>query len=221
MKTIIIAPHPDDEILGAGGTLLRRKAEGGSLAWLIASEISIDGGWSKNAINKREEEISKIRDLIGFDEVHFLKFSSTKLDLVPMSEMVSAISQVFEKFKPNEVLMPHRGDVHTDHQVLFEAVSSATKWFRHGYIDRILCYETLSETDFGLAPEKSFRPNVFVNIENFLDHKMQAMNIYESEMGNFPFPRSSEAIRGLAAVRGAASGFRAAEAFELLRERSA
>jgi LmbE family N-acetylglucosaminyl deacetylase len=103
--------------------------------------------------------------------------------------------------------------------VVFDAVASCTKWFRYPSINRILAYETLSETDFGLSTEQAFRPNVFVDIESFLDRKLQAMEVYKSEMGEFPFPRSREAIRALAAVRGAASGFKAAEAFELLRER--
>ena len=83
----------------------------------------------------------------------------------------------------------------------------------------MLAYETLSETDFGLGTSQAFRPNVFVDIGPYLSDKLQAMNIYASEVGNFPFPRSHEAIQALATLRGAASGFKAAEAFELLRER--
>ena len=83
-----------------------------------------------------------------------------------------------------------------------------------------MAYETLSETDFGLGTDQGFRPNVFVDIEPFLNGKLQAMDIYGSELGAFPFPRSHEVIRALATVRGAAAGFKAAEAFELLRERS-
>ena len=86
-------------------------------------------------------------------------------------------------------------------------------------VNRVLAYETLSETDFGLGTDQGFRPNVFVNIEPYLDDKLRAMDIYASELGEFPFPRSHEAIRALATLRGAASGFKSAEAFELLRER--
>jgi LmbE family N-acetylglucosaminyl deacetylase len=121
-------------------------------------------------------------------------------------------------FEPEEVFVPHPSDVHTDHRIVFDAVASCTKWFRYPSVKRVLAYETLSETDFGLGTNQAFRPNVFVNIEPYLAEKLQAMDIYVSELGVFPFPRSHEAIRALATLRGAASGFRAAEAFELLRE---
>jgi LmbE family N-acetylglucosaminyl deacetylase len=86
-------------------------------------------------------------------------------------------------------------------------------------VKRVMAYETLSETDFGFGTVQGFRPNVFVDIEHYLDDKLKAIDVYASELGPFPFPRSHEAIRALATLRGAASGFKAAEAFELLRER--
>jgi LmbE family N-acetylglucosaminyl deacetylase len=158
--------------------------------------------------------------LFGFDEVSSLNFPTTQLDRVPMSDLVAGISNVFRSFEPEEVFVPHPSDVHTDHRIVFDAVSSCTKWFRYPSVKRVLAYETLSETDFGLGTDQSFRPNVFVDIEPFLDGKLRAMDIYASELGAFPFPRSREAIRALAMLRGAASGFKASEAFELLRERS-
>ena len=118
------------------------------------------------------------------------------------------------------IFVPHPADVHSDHRVVFDAVSACTKWFRYPSVKRVLAYETLSETDFGLGTNQPFRPNVFVDVEHFFIKKLQAMDIYASEVGEFPFPRSHEAIRALATLRGAASGFKAAEAFELLRERS-
>jgi LmbE family N-acetylglucosaminyl deacetylase len=220
MKTIVIAPHPDDEILGAGGTLLRRKSEGGSVAWLIGTEISTAAGWSDEKVARREREIERGRSVIGFDEVFQLGFPTTQLDRFPMGEIVAAISKIFQTFQPNEVLVPHYSDVHTDHRVLFTAVASCTKWFRYPSVTRVLAYETLSETDFSIGHEAVFRPNVFVDIAPYMEKKIEAIDIYTSELGEFPFPRSHEAIRALAKVRGAASGFMAAEAFELLRERT-
>ena len=220
MKTIIIAPHPDDEVLGVGGTLLRRKAEGAKVAWLIVTAISVQSGWSEEKVKQRADEIKRITKLFGFDEVFTLNFPTAQLDRVPMSDLVAGISVAFRSFKPEEVFVPHPSDVHTDHRDVFDAAASCTKWFRCPSVKRVLAYETLSETDFGLGTDQGFRPNVFVDIEPFLDDKLRAMDIYESELGVFPFPRSHEAIRALAALHGAASGFKAAEAFELLRERS-
>ena len=220
MKTIVIAPHPDDEVLGVGGTLLRRKAEGAKVAWLIVTAISVQSGWSEEKVKQRADEVKRVTELFGFDEVFTLNFPTTQLDRLPMSDLVAGISEVFRSFKPEEVFVPHPSDVHTDHRVVFDAAASCTKWFRYPSVKRVLAYETLSETDFGLGTDQGFRPNVFVDIEPFLDNKLRAMDIYESELGVFPFPRSHEAIRALATLRGAASGFKAAEAFELLRERS-
>jgi LmbE family N-acetylglucosaminyl deacetylase len=220
MKTIVIAPHPDDEVLGVGGTLLRRKSEGAKVAWLVVTGISVGSGWSKEKVKQRADEVKRVTELFGFDEVFMLNFPTTQLDCVPMSDLVAGISEAFRSFEPEEVFVPHPSDVHTDHRMVFDAAASCTKWFRYPSVKRILAYETLSETDFGLGTDQGFRPNVFVDIEPFLDDKLRAMDIYASELGAFPFPRSHEAIRALATLRGAASGFKAAEAFELLRERS-
>ncbi len=219
-KTLVIAPHPDDEVLGVGGTLLRRKAEGVKVAWLIVTAISVQSGWSEEKVNQRADEVKRVTELFGFDEVFTLNFPTTQLDRLPMSDLVGGISEAFRSFKPDEVFVPHPSDVHTDHRMVFDSAASCTKWFRYPSVKRVLAYETLSETDFGLGTDQGFRPNVFIDIEPFLDDKLRAMDIYASELGVFPFPRSHEAIRALAALRGAASGFKAAEAFELLRERS-
>ena len=218
MRTIVIAPHPDDEVLGVGGTLMRRKAEGEKMAWLIVTGITSEAGWSDNKIKQRADEIKRVSVLFGFDSVFELNFPTTQLDQVSMSDLVASISNVFKTVEPEEVFVPHPSDIHTDHRIVFDAVASCTKWFRYPSVKRVLAYETLSETDFGLGTNQAFRPNVFVNIEPYLAEKLQAMDIYVSELGVFPFPRSHEAIRALATLRGAASGFRAAEAFELLRE---
>ena len=218
-KTLVIAPHPDDEVLGVGGTLLRRRAEGVKVAWLIVTAISVQSGWSDEKVNQRADEVNRVSQLFGFDEVFTLNFPTTQLDRVPMSDLVAGISEAFRSFEPEEVFVPHPSDVHTDHRMVFDAAASCTKWFRYPSVKRVLAYETLSETDFGLGTDQGFRPNVFIDIEPFLDDKLRAMDIYASELGVFPFPRSHEAIRALAALRGAASGFKAAEAFELLRER--
>ena len=218
MKTIVVAPHPDDEVLGVGGTLLRRKAEGAKVAWLIVTNISVETGWSKEKVMQRSDEINRVKELFRFDEVFILNFPTTRLDSVPMSDLVTAVSDVFKTFQPTEVFVPHSSDVHTDHRVVFDAVASCTKWFRYPSIKRILAYETLSETDFSLGGGESFRPNVFINISSFIKEKLRAMGIYSSEIGAFPFPRSNEAIQSLASLRGAASGCDAAEAFMLLKE---
>lgn len=219
MKTLVIAPHPDDEILGCGGTLLRRKAEGGVLGWLIVTEMNERDGWPAERILHRDKEIARVAALMGFDQTFNLRLPAAKLDKLPMGELVSVFSSVFKSFEPEEVLGPHRGDVHSDHRVTFDAAAACVKWFRCPSVRRVLAYETLSETEFGLSGETAFQPNYFVDIGGYLERKLEAMAVYQSELGDFPFPRSIEAIRALATLRGSTSGFRAAEAFQLLHER--
>lgn len=219
MRTLIVAPHPDDEVLGTGGTLLRRKAEGAQTAWLIVTSISEQAGWPEAQVQARAAQIERIRALFGFDAVYELGFPAAQLDRVATGELVGALSSAFSDFRPTEVFLPHGADIHSDHRITAEAAASCTKWFRHPSIQRVLAYETLSETDFSLGSPSHFRPNVFIDVAAYLGRKMEALAVYESELGEFPFPRSVEAVRALAALRGAASGFPAAEAFELLRER--
>ncbi|SNZ20127.1 PIG-L deacetylase family protein [Cohaesibacter gelatinilyticus] len=219
-KTIIVAPHPDDEVLGAGGTLLRRKRDqGAQIAWLIITGISETAGWPAERVAERNAEIEQVAQFFDFDAVYRLDLPPAQLETLPMSEIVGGVSKAFQEFQPEEVLVPHPADVHTDHRIVFDAVASCSKWFRYPSVKQVMAYETLSETDFGLIGLEPFRPNVFVDISQYLDEKMKAMEIYTSEVGDFPFPRSYEAMRALAMMRGAASGYLAAEAFQLLRSR--
>ena len=218
-KVLFVAPHPDDETLGCGGTILRHKAEGDNVCWLIVTGISEAMGFTPEKVSLREKEIKTVAGLYHVDSLHNLRLPTTRLDDFPMAELIEKIGAVFQQIQPEIVYMPYRGDVHTDHKIVFDAVASCTKWFRYGSIKRILAYETLSETDFEINPEfNGFRPNVFIDITPYLEKKLEIMRIYEGELGDFPFPRSEEAIRALASLRGAAAGCKAAEAFMLLKE---
>lgn len=219
MKVLIVAPHPDDEVLGVGGTILRYKSQGYSVAWLIVTSASEKFGWSQEKISERALEINEVSTFFNFDKVFQLGLPTTMLDTLPLGDIVQKLATVINEFCPDEIFIPHLGDIHTDHKIVHSAVLSCTKWFRYPFIKKILAYETISETDFGLDINQTFIPNVFVDISDHLDKKIDAMEIYDSEIGSFPFPRSKKAIEALARVRGTASGFVAAEAFQLLRER--
>ena len=219
MKTLVVAPHPDDEILGCGGTLLRRKAEGAKLGWLIATGISEKAGWSVECVQKRDVEIEKVAEMVGFDQVFNLRVPSSQLDSIPMNDLINKFSDVFREFQPQEVFLPCCSDVHSDHRLVFDASVACTKWFRYPTVNRVLAYETISETEFNLNQDNSFCPNYYFDITEFLERKLEIMSIYSTELGDFPFPRSIKAIRALAEFRGSTAGFAAAEAFQLLRER--
>ena len=149
-----------------------------------------------------------------------LNFPTTKLDQFPINQLIKKISNVFAEFEPNEIFIPHPGDIHSDHKVVFEAAVSCTKWFRYPSIKSIYTYETISETDFGIDPRYiSFKPNTFIDISNCLEAKLKLIETYKSEINEHPFPRSIEAIKALSKIRGAQMGVKAAEAFCLLKHR--
>ncbi|GAA6133781.1 PIG-L family deacetylase [Oceaniserpentilla sp. 4NH20-0058] len=218
-KVLVVAPHPDDETLGCGGTILRHINEGDEVYWLIMTEISESIGFSSQKVQSRKLEIDKVSIEYQFSGVEIAGFDSMSLDRYPKGELVAAVSKVIKAIKPNIIYLPYRSDAHSDHAAVFDAVASCTKSFRYPFISSIRAYETLSETEFGLRPEDGgFRPNLFINITGFKSRKIQIMNLYEGEMGNHPFPRSVESIEALATLRGSTAGCNAAEAFMILRE---
>ena len=218
-QVLVVAPHPDDETLGCGGTLLKHVAEGDWIHWLTLTEIQADLGYGRDQIERRKNEIEMVTKRYPFQTAHHLTFATTKLDTIPISRLVEQVGAVFKKVNPEIVYLPWRNDIHTDHKYAFDATVACCKWFRYNSIKRVLAYETLSETEFGLNPDASgYRPNVFMDIADFLESKIEILNIYSSEMGEFPFPRSEDAVRSLAAFRGVAAGYRAAESFVLLKE---
>ncbi len=218
-KVLVVAVHPDDETLGCGGTLLKHKDNGDEIHWLIATDIRESEGYDKQTVKTREDEIIKVERLFDFNSVNRLGLPTTKIDEYSMGELISKISSVFNKVKPNIIYLPFKGDVHSDHKYIFDAAYSCSKSFRYPFIKKIYMMEVLSETEFSVSTkEDSFIPNVFVDISNYMDRKIETMKIYESEMDIHPFPRSERNIRALATYRGAASNCNYAESFMLLKE---
>tara|TARA_B100000795_G_scaffold270020_1_gene261930 strand:- start:3176 stop:3592 length:417 start_codon:yes stop_codon:yes gene_type:complete len=136
-----------------------------------------------------------------------------------MSELISKISKIVNRVKPNIIYLPFKGDVHSDHRKIFEATFSCTKSFRYPFIKKIYMIEVLSETEFSLSTkDESFIPNVFVDVSEYMDKKIEVMKVYKSEMGSHPFPRSEKNVRALGTFRGATSNCDYAESFMLLKE---
>jgi LmbE family N-acetylglucosaminyl deacetylase len=219
MKVIIVAPHPDDETLGCGGTILKHKAIGDEVYWLIMTNVSAENGYGKTQVKIRQQEVEIVTQKYGFEKVFKMNFPTTKLDVIPREQLVKTVSTIIHEVKPNIVYLPNRNDVHSDHKVTFDTAISATKAFRHSSIKRILMYETISETEF--APpfqQNAFVPSSFSDISPYFDKKLAIMKIYESELGKHPFPRNVENIKALATFRGATAGVKFAEAFTLVKE---
>jgi len=218
-KVLIIAPHPDDETLGCGGSLFRHQKEDDRLYWLIGTAIHEKEGWPADQVQQRNVEISKVSEAYQFEDVFNLDYPTTKVETFPLSDLIEKIRDITKKVAPEVIYMPFAQDVHTDHQIIANAIQSSIKWFRYPSIKKVLMYETLSETDFNFIDNRVFHPNVYIDISDYLSNKIETMIIYSSELGLHPFPRSEKSLRALATLRGSQSGYEAAEAFELVFER--
>ncbi|MFA4851826.1 MAG: PIG-L family deacetylase, partial [Bacteroidales bacterium] len=165
----------------------------------------------------RQKEIENVASSYGFDKIFKLDFPTTKLDQIPRNLQIEKISKVINDVKPSIVYLVNRSDVHTDHQIGFQSVYSCTKNFRYPFIKRILMYECLSETEFSPSTsENAFIPNVYVDITDFFQKKIEIIKIYNSEVMKDFYPRSLNNIEALAKIRGSRIGKKYAEAFVLL-----
>lgn len=215
----VVAPHPDDETLGCGGTLLKHVASGDCVHWIVVTGISTDLGFTAERVRSRDQEIRRVAESYGFANTHRLDFPTMQLDRVPKADLVAALGAVVKQLGVHTLYVPYRNDAHSDHAAVFDACAACTKTFRYPSVRSVRAYETLSETEYGVKPEDpGFRPNLFVDISGFLDRKLQIMAIYASEMAPFPFPRSDVALRAQVQLRGAQCGATAAESFMILKD---
>ena len=219
MKNIlVVSAHPDDEVLGVGGAILKHKANGDHICWLIVTNIFKENGFSEERVASRQLEIDTVANRLGIDKVVKLDYPTMSLTSESLLTMIPKISTVFNDFKPEIIYTLNRSDAHSDHRYISEAVMACTKSFRYPFIKQVLMYECISETEFAPAfPEKVFIPNYFIDISAFMTEKLEIMGIYESELGEHPFPRSIENIKALAHFRGASVGVYYAEAFQLVK----
>jgi LmbE family N-acetylglucosaminyl deacetylase len=217
-KVIIISAHPDDETLGAGGTILKHKENGDEVYWLIVTNVFESEGFSKERVLSRKQEIDEVSRLYSFDKVYSLEYPTMKLNDTFLFELVNKISHLFQELEPEIIYVMNRSDAHSDHRIVFDAVMSCTKSFRYPYVKKVLMYECLSETEFApILPERVFQANYYVDISNFLNKKIEIMKIFNSELGEHPFPRSIKNIEALATFRGATVGVLYAEAFQMIK----
>ena len=217
-RILFIAPHPDDETLGCGGAILRHKALGDSLYWLIITKAFEEDGFASTAIKAREQEIEEVARRYGFAQTFRLNLRAIALDTYPIKDIVRAIGDIIQKTQAQTIYVPNASDVHTDHDVVFKAAWSCSKTFRYPTVGEVYVYETLSETEFAAPYSKnSFMPNTFMDITPHMEEKIEIMHLYQSEVAAHPFPRSTSNINALATLRGAQVGVPYAEAFVCLK----
>ena len=217
-KVLFIAPHPDDETLGCGGTILKYKDNGSKIYWLIVTCAHSQDGFKEDDIKIRKDQIKKVKKDYGFDGLYELKLRTTQLDTYNLSELIGHFKNIFHELKPDTIFLPHRYDVHSDHRIIFETVWASSKTFRSPFIKNIFSYETISETEYA-SPESqsSFTPNVFIDITDYFEKKLKISQNYFDEILDHPFPRSLENLQALARFRGSTIFTEYAEAFMCLK----
>lgn len=211
---LIVGAHPDDEVLGAGGTIAKHADAGDEVHILIVTEGTTHQYGDNGIIEQKREHARSCAATLGASKVHFGELPDMRLDDTPHVEVNSVIENVCSAVEPDIVYTHSQQEVNLDHLAVYDSTLVATR--PGSGISTVLAYETPSSTDF--APTKDgFDPTLYVDIEDYLDTKIQAFAKYETETRKYPHPRSAEALRAIAKSRGAASGCVAAEAFDVLR----
>lgn len=226
MKTVlVVAAHPDDEILGVGGTVARHVAEGDVVYALILGEGQTSRGTHREDVGREVVDELHCNTLesahvIGFQKVFFADFPDNRFDDVDLLDIVKAVEQKVQELQPQVVYTHYSGDLNVDHQYTARAVLTATRPIGNYCVEEIYAFETLSssEWNFDHSAQPAFNPNVFVDITDYYAQKEQAMNCYVSELCTFPHPRSLTGMDVLSRTRGMAAGMERAEAFMLIRK---
>lgn len=215
---LVIAPHPDDEVLGVGGTIAKLVARGAEVHVAIVTRGQ-PPEFTAESIEMVRRECESAHRRLGVTHTHFLGLPAARLDRVPHAELNQHIGGVVSEIAPDTLFVPFVGDIHLDHQLVFTSAMVASRPRHANGPARILAYETLSETNWwapGITPP--FVPNIFIDIADTLDAKLEAFAEFRSQVKAAPDERSPEVIRALALVRGAAVYRSAAEAFMLIRQ---
>ena len=218
MNVLVIAPHPDDETIGAGGTIAKHVANGDDVYLCIVTR-AYSPDWHEEVIKEKRKEVLEVSKILGIKKTYFLNLPTVKLDTIPQKELNDHIFGIINKVQPQIVYTTHRGDINKDHRLVFDATMVATRPIPGRSVKKVLSYELLSSTEWTSSlPERIFVPNVYVDISDTLKDKVKAFSLYKSEVKEYPHPRSLEAISIFAKKRGTEVGLKAAEAFILLKE---
>lgn len=226
-SVLVLAAHPDDEVLGCGGGIARLAADGATvnvafLADGISSRTSTDATRTdaqSAELTARRAAARKACKILGVDSVVFDEFPDNRMDSVPLLDIVQTIEKLLSRFRPDTVFTHHAGDVNVDHRRIHEAVTAACRPQKGHVVRTLLSFEVASSTEWQLpAAGAPFVPNWFIDISDTLERKLAALDAYAMELRDWPHPRSRQGVEHLARWRGATVGVDAAEAFMLGRK---
>jgi LmbE family N-acetylglucosaminyl deacetylase len=218
MRVLIFAAHPDDELLGLGGTVAKHVDAGDEVTAVIASE-GATARYADDAKAVLEANAREAAAILGIRDLRFLGFPDQRIDARPIVEITQTMEKVLREVKPEIVYTHHWGDLNRDHRVVSEAAQVACRPVGAEYPRRLICFETPSSSEWGTPdPGSVFTPTRFVDVTATIERKLSAMACYKSECRPAPHPRSLEALRARAAMWGSVIGRPYAEAFVVLRE---
>ncbi len=222
MIALVVAAHPDDEVLGCGGTIAKLSTDHdvhvAILGEGITSRYLRPGTADTQAVSDLQEEARSVARLLGARSVSFKGFPDNRFDEKPLLEVVKSVEQLIEEIRPEVVYSHHPGDLNVDHQITFRAALTATRPLADCPVQEVYSFEVPSSTEWAFHQlQPPFRPNVFVDISSTIETKIKGLEQYKGERRPFPHPRSSEALRANARRWGSVAGMEYAEAFELIR----
>ena len=226
MRTIlVVAAHPDDEILGVGGTAAKHAACGDEVYAIILGEGQTSRGdkredISQDVVKELHKNTMKSAKAIGYKDVFFADFPDNRFDQVDLLDIVKVVEKKVRELRPEVIYTHYSGDLNIDHQYTARAVLTATRPIGDYPVKEIYAFETLSSTEwnFDYSAQPAFCPNVYVDISDYYHKKEEAMNCYVTELCEFPHPRSLEGMDVLSKTRGMTVGMQRAEAFMLIRK---
>ncbi len=222
-KILVVAAHPDDELLGVGGTVRRLSDEGNEVYALIMAEGITSRSDKREDSDQSEldalkKDSIKACETVGYKDVEFCGLPDNRMDSLDLLDVIKKLTPFIEKYSPEIIFTHHHGDLNIDHRITNEAVLTCTRPMLGEKVRKILAFETPSSTEWNYNYTEPFTPNVYYDITQTVDFKIKGMDCYKSERREYPHPRSGEALEALAKVRGSQCGFENAEAFMLLRE---
>lgn len=225
-KILIVAAHPDDEVLGCGGIIAKEKDNGNDVKVVIlatgkTSRSDKQPQDVQNEIDKLYQESRQALGILGIESenIIFGDFPDQKLDSIPILDIIHFLKKIVQKYKPDIVYTHHSGDYNVDHRIVFDATVFVSRPYQgEHYPSELYSYEVLSSTEWSYQSKKPFKPTVYVNIKDQIERKKQAMLAYKSELKYYPHPRSEKGVENLAMKRGNEVSKEYAEAFELIRK---
>ena len=215
MTILVIACHPDDEVIGVGGTILKEVAKGTDVYVQIITK-AWEPKWDENTVKEKRREVEKVHSFLGIRKTFFADFLTTKLDSLSESSLVDSITNVMTEVQPNIVYTHNPYEIHKDHKITYSATMAAVRPLPNSKVKKVLLYEIPFVT--WKSNSVYNHPNVYENISKYLDKKIEAMSMYKTELRDFPHPRSREGLKIISQYRGLEVGMQAAEAFYLSKE---